>query len=70
MSKIQLCPKCNCLTEHVCKGSIDERSGSEKEMDRIASVATLGAYVLVNKVLGKPRRKYYKCTRCGCISIH
>lgn len=73
MSKkqIHLCPKCNCLTEHMYKGKVDNRSDREKELDKIATVATLGIYFLIDKAfLAETQKKYFKCTCCNCISIH
>lgn len=66
---IKLCPKCKCLTEHTYKGKVDDRSKTEKDLDRIGAIVSLGIFFLIDKALGKPPKKYFECTRCKHISI-
>ena len=68
-SKIKLCPKCKCLTEHIYKGKVDERTKAEKELDTFASIVSLGIYPAINALLDSPSKKYYECARCKYINI-
>ena len=68
-SKIYLCPKCKCLTEHIYKGKFDDRTAYQKDLNRTGYIVSLGIFYLVDKALGKPPKKYFECNRCKHISI-
>lgn len=65
-TKVRYCNSCNTYTEQTYKGKPD-KSADDKEFCVFASVMTMGAYVLVDKVLDD-RPKFWKCSRCGNIS--
>ncbi len=64
-TQIRYCNRCMNYTEQVYKGK-PSKSQFEKEFDRVASVATLGAYVLAAKLFDD-RPNFWKCSRCGNI---
>lgn len=64
-TQIRYCRRCMNYTEQTYKGKA-VKSQFEKEFDRAAAIATLGAYLLVAKV-SDDRPKFWKCSRCGNI---
>lgn len=68
MAKIQVryCRKCMNYTEQTYKGK-PEKSKFEKDFGLAASIATLGGYVISEKLFDD-RPKFWKCSRCGNIN--